>query len=104
LREVDAFAKDLHTSLKVRNLTDIVDIIFVSDHGMTDTSHPEWIYIDDYLGDEAMKDIEHDDGTVVNSSGHSVCFKFPNRLALDGYQVFRGVQFDCLLEHPSQSC
>jgi predicted AlkP superfamily pyrophosphatase or phosphodiesterase len=55
------FAKDLHTELKSRNLTDIVDIIFVSDHGMTDTSHPELIYVDDILGDGYQK-IEHVDG------------------------------------------
>jgi predicted AlkP superfamily pyrophosphatase or phosphodiesterase len=62
LVEVDVFAKDLHTSLKARNLTDIVDIVFVSDHGMTDTSHPELIYMDDILGEEGLNDIEHEDG------------------------------------------
>ncbi|KAJ6452538.1 alkaline-phosphatase-like protein [Mycena vitilis] len=62
LGQVDVFAKDLHTALKVRNLTDIVDIVFVSDHGMTDTSHPELIYMDDILGDEGFKSIEHEDG------------------------------------------
>ncbi|KAJ7625296.1 alkaline-phosphatase-like protein [Mycena polygramma] len=62
LGEVDVFAKDLHTALKVRNLTEIVDIVFVSDHGMTDTSHPELIYMDDILGDEGFKSIEHEDG------------------------------------------
>ncbi|KAF7364928.1 Phosphodiest-domain-containing protein [Mycena venus] len=62
LEQVDVFAKDLHTELKARNLTDIVDIIFVSDHGMTDTSHPEHIYMDDILGDAGYKSIEHEDG------------------------------------------
>ncbi|EGN98493.1 hypothetical protein SERLA73DRAFT_110021 [Serpula lacrymans var. lacrymans S7.3] len=61
LAEVDIFAKDLHNSLEERNLTDIVDIIFVSDHGMTDTSHPEWVYLDDILG-EGYDLIEHSDG------------------------------------------
>jgi predicted AlkP superfamily pyrophosphatase or phosphodiesterase len=61
LRAVDIFAKDLHTALKDRNLTDIVDVVFVSDHGMTDTSHPELIYMDDILGDGFNK-IEHEDG------------------------------------------
>lgn len=45
----------------MRNLTDIVDVVFVSDHGMTDTSHPEHIYIDDILGD-GYDAIEHEDG------------------------------------------
>jgi len=62
LEEVDSFAKDLHTALRARNLTDIVDVVFVSDHGMTDTSHPELIYMDSILGDEGFKSIEHEDG------------------------------------------
>jgi len=52
----------LHTSLKARNLTDIVDIVFVSDHGMTDSSHLEYVYLDDFLGEEGLKSIEHEDG------------------------------------------
>lgn len=48
--------------MKARNLTEIVDIVFVSDHGMADTSHPEWVYIDDYLGKQALDFIEHEDG------------------------------------------
>ncbi|KAF8964435.1 Phosphodiest-domain-containing protein [Flammula alnicola] len=62
LVQVDTFAKDLHDSLAARNLTDIVDIVFVSDHGMTDTSHPEQVYINEILGDEGLKAIEHEDG------------------------------------------
>jgi len=62
LKTVDVFAKDPQDSLKARNLTDIVDIVFVSDHGMADTSHPEWVYIDDYLGEQAVNLIEHEDG------------------------------------------
>jgi predicted AlkP superfamily pyrophosphatase or phosphodiesterase len=45
-----------------RNLTDIVDVAFVSDHGMTDTSHPELLYIDDILGEEGWQAVEHEDG------------------------------------------
>ncbi|KAJ7451621.1 Phosphodiest-domain-containing protein [Mycena latifolia] len=62
LSQVDVFAKNLHTALQARNLSDIVDVVFVSDHGMTDTSHPEHIYMDDILGDEGYKSIEHEDG------------------------------------------
>ncbi|KAI0314078.1 Phosphodiest-domain-containing protein [Amylostereum chailletii] len=62
LRNVDAFAKDLHTAIVARNLTDIVDIVFVSDHGMTDTSHPELVYIDDLLGEEGWAAVTHEDG------------------------------------------
>ncbi len=62
LEDVDIFSKKLHDSLEARNLTDIVDVVFVSDHGMTDTSHPELIHIDDILGKEGMAAIEHEDG------------------------------------------
>lgn len=62
MAEVDLFAKNLHDSLEARNLTDIVDVVFVSDHGMTDTSHPEHIFIDDILGKDGMAAIEHRDG------------------------------------------
>lgn len=62
LVEVDLFAKNLHGELASRNLLDIVDVIFVSDHGMTDTSHPELIYMDDILGEDGMKAIAHEDG------------------------------------------
>lgn len=70
LRYVDSFAKDLHNELVARNLTDIVDVIFVSDHGMTDTSHPELVYVDDILGEEGVQFIDHEDGT---SSSPQVC-------------------------------
>ena len=52
LANIDVFARDLHTSLLSRNLSQIVDVIFVSDHGMGDTSEVEWIYLDgdDILG------------------------------------------------------
>ncbi|KAJ8457194.1 hypothetical protein ONZ45_g18411 [Pleurotus djamor] len=62
LHQVDVFAKDLHSELAARNLTDIVDIIFVSDHGMTDTSHPELVFMDDIIGEEGLAAIEHEDG------------------------------------------
>jgi predicted AlkP superfamily pyrophosphatase or phosphodiesterase len=45
-----------------RNLTDIVDVVFVSDHGMTDTSHPELVYIDDILGEDGWQAVKHEDG------------------------------------------
>jgi hypothetical protein len=50
LAAVDLFARNLTQALGDRNLTHIVDIIFVSDHGMTDTSHLTWVYIDEIIG------------------------------------------------------
>ncbi|KAF6755785.1 alkaline-phosphatase-like protein [Ephemerocybe angulata] len=62
LIKVDQFARNLHKSLAARNLGSIVDIIFVSDHGMTDTSHPTLVYMDDILGEDGLAEIEHEDG------------------------------------------
>ncbi|KAJ7600864.1 Phosphodiest-domain-containing protein [Mycena floridula] len=62
LAQVDYFAKSLHTELERRNLSDIVDIVFVSDHGMTDTSAPELVYMDDFIGEDGLREIEHEDG------------------------------------------
>ena len=62
MKTVDLFSENLQAALKDRNLTEIVDIVIVSDHGMADTSHPEWVYVDDYLGKEARDFIEHEDG------------------------------------------
>ncbi|KAF9454872.1 Phosphodiest-domain-containing protein [Macrolepiota fuliginosa MF-IS2] len=62
LKYVDTFAKHLHTQLKARNLTDIVDIAFVSDHGMVDTTSYTLVNIDEILGKDGMQAIEHEDG------------------------------------------
>lgn len=50
LATVDVFARNLTQALGERNLTHIVDVIFVSDHGMVDTSHPTFLYVDDIVG------------------------------------------------------
>ena len=62
MKTVDLFAKDLQDAFESRNFAEIVDVVFVSDHGMADTSHPEWVYIDDYLGEQAVDLIKHQDG------------------------------------------
>ena len=63
LKAVDEFARQVHDAIVQRNLTDIVDVIFVSDHGMTDTSNVQLIYLDNILGDDGVDAIEHEDGT-----------------------------------------
>lgn len=62
LVDVDNFAKSVHTSLQERNLTNIVDVIFVSDHGMTNTSNSRLVYLDDVMGEEHVNQIEHEEG------------------------------------------
>jgi len=59
LSQVDAFAASIHTSLRVRNLTEIVDVIFVSDHGMANTSNTRLVYLDDVMGKDHVEEIEH---------------------------------------------
>jgi predicted AlkP superfamily pyrophosphatase or phosphodiesterase len=84
LLAVDRFAKDLHDSLEARNLSNIVDIVFVSDHGMTDTSHPTPIYIDDILGEEGMDAIEHNDGMISTLELGFLILSLSFRLAFYG--------------------
>ena len=47
---IDLFALNLTKALGERNPAHIVDVIFVNDHGMTDTSHPTFVYVDDIIG------------------------------------------------------
>ncbi|KAG2095131.1 alkaline-phosphatase-like protein [Suillus discolor] len=61
LAAIDLFARNLTQALGERNLTHIVDIIFVSDHGMADMSHPTWIYVDEIVG-ELWKGVTKMDG------------------------------------------
>ena len=59
IREVDAMLTDLLDALDARNLTDLINIVVVSDHGMASTSRERLIYIDDIID---MSLIEHTDG------------------------------------------
>ncbi len=59
---MDQFAAAVIASLADRNLTDIVDVIYVSDHGMTSTSNMRLVYLDDILGEEGYNGIEHKEG------------------------------------------
>ncbi|RPB02956.1 Phosphodiest-domain-containing protein [Choiromyces venosus 120613-1] len=59
VREVDSMLTDLLGGLDARNLTDIINIVIVSDHGMASTSHERLVYIDEIID---MSLIEHTDG------------------------------------------
>lgn len=59
IRQVDAMLSDLLHGLDARNLTDIINIVIVSDHGMASTSNDRLIYLDDIID---MSQIEHTDG------------------------------------------
>lgn len=61
--EMDHFAQRIMQLLEERNLTEIVDVIFLSDHGMAETKNEQLIFLDDILGEEGFAGITHQDGT-----------------------------------------
>ncbi|GAA5991727.1 hypothetical protein JCM10908_001113 [Rhodotorula pacifica] len=62
LREMDSFVKGISELIDKRNLTEIVDVIVVSDHGMAATSDDRLIFLDDILGEDGFKAITHNEG------------------------------------------
>lgn len=62
VRAVDAFIGNLTAQLASRNLHGIVDVIVVSDHGMTATSNERLVFLDDVLGPELYGAIVDRDG------------------------------------------
>ena len=63
VRSVDAFIGKLQKELvETRNLSEVVDIVVVSDHGMTSTSNSKLIFLDELLGPQLYRQIEHRDG------------------------------------------
>lgn len=59
IKTVDTMMDDLLLGLEARNLTDVVNIIVVSDHGMATTSTDRLIQLDDIID---MSKIDHIDG------------------------------------------
>ena len=59
---VDGYIGQLKEGLQARNLTGIVNLIVLSDHGMTSTANERLIFVDDILGEEGYDAIEHRDG------------------------------------------
>jgi len=59
IREVDAMLTDLLDALDAHNLTDLINIVVVSDHGMASTSGERLIFLDEIID---MSLIEHTDG------------------------------------------
>ncbi|KAH0446003.1 hypothetical protein IEQ34_025162 [Dendrobium chrysotoxum] len=62
LRAVDHYIQQLFLSLAERNVTDLVNVIVVSDHGMTFTSNDRLIYLDDVLGKHLFDSLVTVDG------------------------------------------
>lgn len=59
IKAVDGMIGDLLKGLEQRNITDLINIVIVSDHGMASTSNDRLIYLDDIID---MSLIEHTDG------------------------------------------
>jgi predicted AlkP superfamily pyrophosphatase or phosphodiesterase len=62
LRAVDDFIAALLRSIAARNASELVDVVVVSDHGMTQTSSKRLIYLDEALGAELYGEILTRDG------------------------------------------
>ncbi|KAL1405220.1 hypothetical protein Q8F55_008845 [Vanrija albida] len=61
MERADKFIGDLVSAIDARNLSQIVDLIVVSDHGMAATSKNRLVFLDDILG-EGYEDVEFKDG------------------------------------------
>lgn len=61
LKVVDGFIGDVVSEIETRNLTHIVDLIVLSDHGMTGLSKKRIIFLDDVLEKDFAR-IKHKDG------------------------------------------
>lgn len=59
IKQVDIMLDDIFKGLEERNLTDIVNVIIVSDHGMATTDVSRMIQIDDLID---LDKVEHIDG------------------------------------------
>lgn len=62
LRAVDDLVAALLRSIAARNASDLVDVVVVSDHGMTATSTERLIYLEEALGPELYDKILTRDG------------------------------------------
>jgi hypothetical protein len=62
LRQVDGFILGILKEIEVRNASSIVNVVLVSDHGMTTTSNDRLIYLEDLLGDSLYSQMQFWDG------------------------------------------
>lgn len=62
LRSVDDFLMQVLNEINRRNASSIVNVILVSDHGMTFTSNNRLVYLDDLLGQSIYSQIQFWDG------------------------------------------
>ncbi|PWN31772.1 Phosphodiest-domain-containing protein [Meira miltonrushii] len=62
LRRVDGYIHQILTSIAERNASSIVNVVIVSDHGMTFTSNEKLVYLDEILGRDLLGKIVTQDG------------------------------------------
>ncbi|PWN44051.1 Phosphodiest-domain-containing protein [Ceraceosorus guamensis] len=61
-KRVDEFLTSLLRSIDRINATDLIDVVIVSDHGMTTTSNERLVYLDEVLGEDLYDQITYQDG------------------------------------------
>ncbi|GAA5873558.1 hypothetical protein JCM8547_005618 [Rhodosporidiobolus lusitaniae] len=59
---LDEFVRQVMEQVDARNLTEVVDVVVVSDHGMAETSNDRLIFLDDILGADGFASIERNEG------------------------------------------
>lgn len=62
LASVDQLARLIHDEIAKRRLEDSVDVLFVSDHGMAETSNDRLVFLDDLLGTEDFAAVSSQEG------------------------------------------
>ncbi|GAA5874588.1 hypothetical protein JCM1840_002238 [Sporobolomyces johnsonii] len=62
LSAMDEFAKQVMELVDSRGLGEVVDVVVVGDHGMTDTSNDRLIFLDEILGEQGFAGVERNEG------------------------------------------
>lgn len=91
LKQMDMFAAALDKSLRDRNLSDIVDVVYVSDHGMSSSNDHRIIYLDEILGREDFLKLFSTDGP--SDSAYSLIQNVGNWLLKRQMIGFGGLSF-----------
>ncbi|GAA6004031.1 hypothetical protein JCM10207_006523 [Rhodosporidiobolus poonsookiae] len=62
IRAMDEFVREVFEAVDQRNLSEIVDVVVVSDHGMADVGTDDLIFLDDILSPTEFASITHNEG------------------------------------------
>lgn len=62
LQSIDSFLLGVLQGIETRNASSFIDLVIVSDHGMTSTSNDRLVYLEDLLGESLYSRMKHWDG------------------------------------------